>query len=486
MSRQILKTEQKALEINLNDIIYGTFAEIGAGQEVARNFFQVGAAAGTVAKTMSAYDKTYSDTIYGGKNAGRYVSEKRLLKMLEHEYSLMEERLEDVRPDSCFFAFADTVQAINYARTVKGNGWMGLRFQCIPGGAYNDMILHVRMLDKNNRQQQEAIGILGVNLIYAAFMYRGTPEEMIISLMDGLKSRIKIDMVRIKGPDLQNIDNRLLTLYLVKNSLTDVAMFDEARSSIHASEFLYRKNLMVVRGNFKPPTVVSVDAFKSSFAQFLAEADANEENSQLIAELTIENLTRDHELDEKDYLDRVDLLCTLGHKVIISNCSNHQGLIDYLKDYKIQRLGLVIGAIELQEIFIKKYEENKNGRLLVAFGELFTQNIRVFVYPAKLGTNDVELLTVDTMKVPEGIKFLYYHLKEQRQIVAVEGFDESLLHIIPGEVLKTIRTKGDKTWEDALPPALVEVVKKRNAFGYVTDEDVKTNRKISSNDASYF
>lgn len=485
MNRQILKTEQKALEINLNDIIYGTFAEIGAGQEVARNFFQVGAAAGTVAKTMSAYDKTYSDTIYGGKNAGRYVSEKRLYKMLEHEYKLMEERLEDVRPDSCFFAFADTVQAINYARTVKGNGWIGLRFQCIPGGEYNDLVLHVRMLDKNNRQQQEAIGILGVNLIYAAFMYRGTPEEMIVSLMDGLKSRIKIDMVRISGPDLDHIDNRLLSLYLVKHSLTDVAMFNSEKKSIHASEFLYKKNLMVVRGNFKPPTVVSVDAFKTSFDQFLRESESDHESSKLIAEITLENLTRDHELDEKDYLDRADMLCALGHKVIISNCTNHQGLIDYLKDYKIQRLGLVIGAIELQEIFEKKYEENKDGRLLVAFGELFTQNIKVYVYPAKYKTQG-GLLTVDTMQVPEGIKFLYYHLKEQQQIVAVEGFNESLLDIIPSEILKDLRTVGNSTWESALPDDLVEIIKDKKAFGYQPLEKEESKRNISSNDASYF
>jgi hypothetical protein len=485
MNRQILKTEQKALEINLNDIIYGTFAEIGAGQEVARNFFQVGAAAGTVAKTMSAYDKTYSDTIYGGKNAGRYVSEKRLYKMLEHEYKLMEERLEDVRPDSCFFAFADTVQAINYARTVKGNGWIGLRFQCIPGGEYNDLVLHVRMLDKNNRQQQEAIGILGVNLIYAAFMYRGTPEEMIVSLMDGLKSRIKIDMVRISGPDLDHIDNRLLSLYLVKHSLTDVAMFNSEKKSIHASEFLYKKNLMVVRGNFKPPTVVSVDAFKTSFDQFLRESESDRESSKLIAEITLENLTRDHELDEKDYLDRADMLCALGHKVIISNCTNHQGLIDYLKDYKIQRLGLVIGAIELQEIFEKKYEENKDGRLLVAFGELFTQNIKVYVYPAKYKTQE-GLLTVDTMQVPEGIKFLYYHLKEQQQIVAVEGFNESLLDIIPSEILKDLRTVGNSTWESALPDDLVEIIKDKKAFGYQPLEKEESKRNISSNDASYF
>lgn len=485
MNRQILKTEQKALEINLNDRVYGTFAEIGAGQEVARNFFQVGAAAGTVAKTMSAYDKTYSDTIYGGKEAGRYVSERRLLKMLEHEYNLLEERLDGVRTDTCFFAFADTVQAINYTRTVKGNGWMGLRFQCVPGGDYNDMILHVRMLDKNNRQQQEAIGILGVNLVYAAFMYRGNPEEMVISLMDGLKSRIKIDMVRINGPDLTNIDNRLLTLYLVKHSLTDVAIFDQNKSSLHASEFLYKKNVMVVRGNFRPSTVVTIDAFKNSYQQFLEEEKVTEENSQLLAEITIENLQIEDEIVEKDFLDRTELLCVLGHKVIISNCTNHQGLIDYLADYKIQKLGLVIGAIEMQELFIKKYEENKKGRLLIAFGELFTQNIRVYVYPAMMdGAKD--LLTIDTMNIPKGIRFLYSHLKDQRQIVSVENFDKNLLTIVPTDVFNSIGRKGDESWHQALPVELVEAVKRIGAFGYIGTDEKLRRQNSNQNDASYF
>lgn len=484
MNRQVLKTEQKALEINLNDKIYGTFSEIGAGQEVARNFFQVGAAAGTVAKTMSAYDKTYSDTIYGGKNAGRYVSEKRLHKMLDHEYALMEERLHEIRPSTCFFAFADTVQAINYARTVKGNGWMGLRFQCVPDGEYNDLVIHVKMLDNNNRQQQEAIGVLGVNLIYAAFMYRSRPEEMILSLLDGLKSRVHIDMVRLSGPDLENIDNRLLTLYLVKHSLTEVAIFDNHHKSIHPSEFLYKKNLMVVRGNFKPPTLVTIDAFNSSFQQFVKDNDASVENSELVAEITLDNLANSADVDEKDYLDRADLLCKLGHKVIISNCTNHQGLIDYLSDYKIQKLGLVIGVRELVELFNKKYDENRDGRLLVAFGELFTQNIKVYVYPAK--PNGEELMTAKNMPIPEGIKFLYYHLLEQKQIVAVQGFNKDHLHLIPTDVLQSIQTEGDILWEKALPEGLIPFVKSKGSFGYVSPDLKDGNDKVETNDAKYF
>jgi len=254
---QIIKTEQKALEINLNNMIYGTFAEIGAGQEVARNFFQVGAAAGTIAKTMSAYDKDFSDAIYGEEPSNRYVCESRLYKMLDHEYGLLEQRLEDKCELSTFFAFADTVAAINYSRTIKGNGWLGVRFQSRPCGPGNELVLHVKMLDNDNRLQQEAIGVLGVNMIYACFYKLDSPEEYIQSLMDGLDGRVSIDFVRVKGEAFAAVDNRLLNLYLVKHGFTDIAIIDQFKNSVHASEFLYKKDVMVVRGNFRPPTLVT-------------------------------------------------------------------------------------------------------------------------------------------------------------------------------------------------------------------------------------
>jgi len=288
--RQILKTEQKALDINLNDRIYGTFAEIGAGQEVARHFFLVGAAAGTIAKTMSAYDKTYSDRIYGEEESKRYVCESRLYKMLDHEYDLIEERLMASRPDTNFFVFADTVSAINYARTIKGNGWIGMRFQHYPGSEPNDVVMHVKMLDKNNRQQQEAIGILGVNLIYACYHYRDDQEEFVESLLDGLKSRVAIDMIRTNGPAFSHYDNRLLCLYMIKHKLTEVAIFNQQKTSVHASEFLYRKDVMVVRGHFRPPTLVTEDAFTKSFEQFKSEEGVDPSKCRLLAEITLDNL----------------------------------------------------------------------------------------------------------------------------------------------------------------------------------------------------
>ncbi len=459
---QIVKTEQKALEINLNKGIYGTFAEIGAGQEVARNFFQAGAAAGTIAKTMSAYDKIYSDQIYGPEKSGRYVCESRVYTMLDHEYNLLDERLTTCSLDTTFFVFADSVAAINYHKTIKGNGWLGIRFQLKPCSEPNDLILHVKMHDNDNRLQQEAIGVLGVNMLYACYHYNQDIEKFVRSLQDGIEGRISIDMMRLSGPEFQDVDDRITSLYLVKHGLTDVAIFDEEKKSQHASEFMYKKSVMVIRGNFRPPTLVTNDVIKSGFNQFMEEPEVNEEKSLVLTELTLDSLLKQGKIDEQDFLDRTELLCGLGHRVIFSNCSNHQMLINYLNDYKIKRLGLVIGSHELLEIINEKFYNNSDGRLLVAFGELFTRNIKIYVYPAKHESED-GLLHAGNLPVPAGIKFLYQHLLDSHQIVPIKNYNEDLLHIFPWKVLKMIK-EGKDGWEKMIPAKLVELIKDKGLF----------------------
>lgn len=462
--RHILQPEQKALNINLNKKIYGSFAEIGAGQEVARNFFQAGAAAGTIAKTMSAYDKTYSDAIYGAEESGRYVCESRLYKMLDHEYRLMDERLTKERPDTLFFAFADTVAAINYKRTIKGSGWMGIRFQLRPDGPVNDLIIHVKMNDNNSHLQQEAIGVLGVNMIYACFKFHDNMPEFVDSLNDGIKGRVSIDMIRLEGPDFWHVDNRLLCLYVVKYGLTDVAIFNKDRRSIHASEFLWKKDLMVVRGHYRPPTTVTLDVFSSGFKQFKAEEGVNGDSAYIISEITMDNLFIDGQLDPDDFLERSDCLCALGYDVIVSNCKNHQTLINYLADYNIGKLGLVIGVKELSSIIEEKYYNNQDGRLLVAFGELFNRNIKVYVYPAFF-EKDGELINAKSLIVPDGIHFLYKHLIDGHQIVEIENYDKDLLDIMPWNVLDSIE-KGNDSWEKTVPAQVAEIIKEKNLFNY--------------------
>lgn len=485
MTRRILETEQKALEINLDERVYGAFAEIGAGQEVARHFFQAGAAAGTIAKTMSAYDKVVSDEIYGTEEQGkgRYVCESRLYKMLAHEYALMEGRLRAQRPEQCFFAFADTVAAINYQKTIKGDGWLGLRFQLTPGAAPNDLVLHVRLLDQDNRLQQQAVGILGVNMLYACYRYQSDPETLLRSLMDNLVGRVKIDMVRLQGPDFQNLDNRLLCLWLVKNQLSEVAIFGPDGLSLHAGEFLYRKSILIARGSYRPPTLVQQDMIRCAKAQFRAEPDVDANNTFFLTEITLDNLRADGELSERDFLDRAEILCAMGETVIISDCVQHKRLIAYFADYKIHRIGLAMGARKLQNILHETCEANPDN-LLGAFGEVFTRNVRFYVYPflptlpalpavasppakpwragAKAGEH---LITSKNLSIPPAIHFLYDHLLESRNIVDLQGFEPKILNIYHKAVLKQIQ-HGESGWEEKVPPEVARLIREKRLFGW--------------------
>ena len=464
MARKALETEQKALEINLDDGVYGTFAEIGAGQEVARHFFQAGAAAGTIAKTMSAYDKVYSDNIYGQEASGRYVCESRLYKMLDHEYELMHSRLQNEMPGCNFFVFADTVSALNYSKTVQGDGWLGLRFQLNPDAEPNDIVLHVKMLDNDTKLQQQAVGILGVNLVYACFRYNDEAEVMLVSLLDNLHDRVVIDMVRITGPEFQNLDNRWISLMLVKHGLSNVAIFGPDGRNVHASEFLYKKNVLVVRGSFRPATLVNQDMIQSSWQQFRNEKEVDARSAVLLAEITMDNLRVNGVLDEKDFLDRAEVLCAMGQTVVISNCEDHQKLISYFSDFKIRKVGLVIGVRQLLEVINNKYQANHDGRLLTSFGELFTRNIKMYVYPA-MQEGSEELMTSVNLPVPEGIKFLYQHLLDSEQIVDIKGFNTEVLHIFSRNVLELLQADEDN-WDKMVPEKVGKLIKENCLFGF--------------------
>ena len=466
MARQALETEQKALEINLNDKIYGTFAEIGAGQEVARYFFTVGAAAGTIAKTMSAYDKTYSDKIYGVEASGRYVCESRLYKMLDHEFDLMNTRLANERPDTNFFIFADTIAALNYSRTIKGDGWLGLRFQLSPQGETNDIVLHVKMKDNSTQLQAQAVGILGVNLLYACYHYNHDPEIMIQSLMDNLDGRVEIDMIRITGPDFKDLDNRWLSLMMVKNKMTKVAMFGPDGQNVHGSEFLYKKHVLVVRGSFRPATLVNQDMINKSFEQFRNEADVDARKALVLTEITMDNLCGGDmsALDEKDFLDRAEVLCAMGQTVVVSNCEQHQKLVTYLADFKVQKVGLVIGVKELLKVINSKYFDDKKKSLLMEFGELFTKKMKMYVYPS-MQEGSEELMTCKNLPIPEGIKFLYKHLLEDGKIVDIENYDSDHLHIFSKQVLDMIQA-NDESWEKMVPTKVAKLIKEKYLFDY--------------------
>ena len=464
----VLETDQKALEINLDDRFYGTFAEIGAGQEVARYFFQVGAAAGTIAKSMSAYDKTVSDEIYGTeeKGKGRYVCEPRLYRMLDHEYGLLENRLREERPGQNFFAFANTVSAINYQKTNKGDGWLGLRFQLDPESAPNDLVLHVRLLDNDNRLQQQAIGILGVNLIYACFRYAAEPETLLRSLMDKLKDRVQIDMVRLEGPEFQSFDRCLLSLWVVKNGLSDIAIFDPTGRPVHAGEFLYKKSVLIARGSYRPPTLVQQDMIRCAHEQFIREIAQNGDAVFFLTEITLDNLRASGEMEERDFLDRAEMLCALGQTVIISNFAQHKKLIAYFSDYRVQRIGIAMGVRKLRNIVLQTYQNNP-GNLLSAFGEIFLKNVRFYIYPATATEGEISaddaLLTSQNMDIPEDIHFLYQYLLDNKNIVDIQHFNRDVLDIFQKDVLRMIQD-GSAGWESKVPKTVADLIHAKKLF----------------------
>jgi hypothetical protein len=485
--KELLTTNRKALTINLDGPIYGTFAEIGAGQEVARVFFQAGGASGTIAKTISAYDMTFSDAIYG--KAPRYVSRERLALMVEHEYALLIERLAAQRGDrTTFFAFADTVSTKNFKGTNEAHGWMGIRFQAEPGGPPSDIVLHVRMWDKENVLQQQALGIVGTNLIYGAFYYRDDPRQFIESLLDNLSSdRIEVDMLKFSGPAFHHVDNRLMSLHLVHFGLTNAVMFSPSGDVLQPSEVLHKKAILVERGSFRPVTNVNVDMLNCATAQFVQEPLVKGKEVIVLMEITMNNLLAAGELDAHDFLSRVDLLSDIGYTVLISNYSEYYRLTSYFRRYTKEMIGVTMGINNLLEIFNEKYYDNLEGGILESFGRLFRNSVRLYVYPMRQDAYDKYLTTGQTTSVPSAtgshsfaagvlinaknvqvvdhLRNLYNHLLENHYIDTIVGFDRDILHIFSRDVLRRIK-ESDPTWEQMVPASVVAAIKKRGLFGY--------------------
>ncbi len=466
MERIILSTSQKALKINLNENIYGTFAEIGAGQEVVRHFFRTGGASGTIAKTMSAYDKDFSDAIYGTEEDGRYVTESRLRKMIEHEYHLIEQRLSRKKnPNRCYFAFSDTVATINFTKKFKGHGWMGLRFQLDPKEEPNDVIFHIRMKEEEAYLQQETIGILGVNLIYGCFHIRNNPEELLRSLYDNIaKYKIEIDMVHFEGPAFEAVDNRLMSLQLIKNGMTDAVIFGPEGKNILPAALLYKKNILALRGSFRPATKVNLDMIKTGYSNFIKERKVDREKLVVLFEITLNNLKSEGEIDEQDFLDRAEILCSLGQTVLISNHQEYYKLVEYFSRYTEERMGLIMGVTNLLELFDGKYYRSLKGGILEAFGILYSTDLKLYVYPSQ-PTTESKIEDSTSIKIHPRFKPLYDFLISNRRIIDIEDYDPEILQIFSRDILRKIRN-GEKGWEYALPAFVDNLIREKGLFGY--------------------
>ena len=464
MQHERPNTERKALAVNLDPRRYGSFAEIGAGQEVVRWFFRVGGAAGTIAKSMSAYDMSVSDAIYG--HCERYVCRQRLEDMLDHEHSLNLERLRESRGDTtAFFAFADTVSARNFHGTNDCHGWMGIRFQAHPRDQDSQIILHVRMLDTENALQQEALGIVGVNLLYGAFFLNHEPDQLIESLLDNLSTRrIEIDMIEFSGIAFRHVDNRVMSLRLVQLGLSSAAMFSAKGEVLQPSEVLYKKPILVERGSFRPLTHVNVDMLRAAQEKFLKENDVDADKVVTLAEITMHNLQANGGIDLRDFLARVDVLAACGMTVLISDYFEYYRLAAYLARYTKNKIGITMGAASLQELFDEKYYTKLDGGILESFGRLFKNDLKLYIYPL-LNKETGQLTTVENLEIKPELRKLYQHLVDRHCIQQLDNHNPQHLSTFSREVLKQIQA-GNMDWVEHVPAEVAEVIQQRGFFGF--------------------
>lgn len=452
-------TRNKALQINKDTAFYGSFAEIGAGQEVARHFFQAGLASQTIAKSMSAYDKVFSDKIYG--KGSRFVSQERLMKMLQHEYNLIEERLEERKANTCFFAFANTVSTSSHEEVPTCHGWMGIRFQVTPGGPYNDIVVHVKMLDRLRLQQQEALGILGVNIVYAARYLIKDGEQFIRSLLDNLSNdRIEINFIRFDGPDLKHMDNRLLSLELLRNNVTQAIMFSPKGEVLLASDALYKKPILVQRGTFRPVTKTNLEIIDAGLNHFTKDMGCKKSDVISVLEMTTLSLTNQGTLDQKDFLERVDTICAVDKYVLVTNFPLFSQLKTYLRRQTDAAIGIVLGAATLPPLFDPKFYEKEQNGLLGSFSRLFDEKTKIYVYPYKTKES---CQTAQTFYPDRKLAHLYMHFIENKFIVDMEDCD-SIDTSVRADDIRELLKKGDKGWEKLVPEPVRELIKKKKLF----------------------
>jgi hypothetical protein len=454
-----LSTPQKALQINIDLKKFGTFAEIGAGQEVARWFFHVGRAAGTVAKSISAYDMAISDELYGA--TGHYVSRERLQSMLTREFEQLQRR-HPAKPDEpkALFVFADTVATQSHTHT--GQGWMGVRFQDVPNGETSEILIHFAMNDPETVNEQEAAGILGVNLIHAAFYFNYDPKLIVNSLMDGLsRHRIEVDMIKFSGPVFSGVDNRLMSLQLVENALTDAAMFTATGEVVQPSEVLYAKPVLIERGSFRPVTNVTLDMLVRAQKQCEQDRAGTGGEPVVLMEMTLNNLMAAQTIDHQDFLERVDLLGALGKTVMISNYTRFDAVTAYLRKSTKSSIAMVMGVPTLAEIFEEKYYADLPGGILQGLGGLFEGPVKLLIYPTKDAGG--QLSTAENIQVPATQRKLYEYLRENCMIEPIREFDDAQLQITPADVLQKLRS-SDPAWRTMVPPRVADLIAQRHLF----------------------
>ena len=469
--RKIMTPEEKALSINLNPEAYGSFAEIGAGQEVARWFFRAGRASATIAKTISAYDMSYSDYLYGAEENHRYVCESRLRKMLDREYVVLTERTAGKNPDQTrYFAFSDTV-ASKKSADGGGHGWMGIKFQHTARSSPSSIVLHVRLRDDDVLSQQEAVGILGVSLVHGAIENWANPHQLLAGLKDGLKKhKLEVDMIDFSGPAFSGVDNRVMSVYLVELGFVNAVIFTAEGKTLQPTDALFRKNVLVQRGRFRPLTKLHVEMFEAGKKQFLKNPQVKPESLISFFEITLGELKRDGVLDVEDFLARVDMIKAAGQNVMITRYAEYFKLNEFFSQHTQSKVGMIMGVGHLKLIFDEKCYAQVPGGLMAALGHLFSPNVTGLIFPAQNldlhlpTTRDLtDLITSKNFPIEGPVRDLYSFMRSRQSLVDIEEFSLESLKINSDDILTQIES-GRTGWENSVPLAVSELIHARKLF----------------------
>ena len=457
---------QKALSINLDANVYGSIAEIGAGQETSRWFFRAGGAAGTIAKTISAYDMKFSDAIYG--KSPRYVSRDRISAMLNCEFNLLLERLDQYRKDTrCFFSFANTVAARSFTHKTDGHGWLGVRFETQAHEPPSTIVLHVNLHGKSNIQDQETLGVLGINLIYAALYLYQDLDALLLSLVDQLFSEVvEIDLIDFSGPAFSQVDNRLMALRLVQHGLSNAALFSAEGQIVQMADALWKKSVLIERSRFHPPTKLTIDLLDCAQNRFTEELNIGNDDLLVLSEMTLCDLKSNTQsgVDTDDFLHRADILCALGKHVLISNYGEFFKLAQYLFNYTKSPVAIAMGLPSLRDLFNEKYYTSLPGGILESFGRLFKHDLRLYVCP-EIDIDTGELIDINALQLEPHLHHLYRYLLENKFVRDLNTINTDYLKIHSDQVLDRIH-QNTPGWENSVPEQVADIIKKQHYFNW--------------------
>jgi len=460
----LLSTKEKSVHINIDSNYYGAIAEIGGGQETVRHLFQAGGASNTVAKSISAYDMLFSDHFYNQGNPSRHVAEERLRKMIDYEYGELIEIL-DKKNTRKFFAFANTVETLNFTKSNHGNGWLGIAVEGTDRYHPNKMFIHVKLHENDTLLQQYTLGALGINLIYGGLFQCEDPRDVLLSLLDNLDTgRVEVDYVFAEGPDMEWVDNRLLNLMLVSNDMTPAIMFDPSGKVQQPGELLYKKNVIVLRGYFRPINNLGMEFMEDSLANFKKDEDYRPDNTIAFCEISLKYLIQNEKVDDKDFLHRVDLLNMMGQSVMISKFYRYFQLVKYFAQFKLIKLRLVVGLPTFDKILDSSNYTDLRGGLLEAMGALFQKNVKVYLYPY-IDMTTGEVIYPEDSHFSEVNRMLWQYLNATRKILILKSISPKSLEI-HSEYISNLIEKGDENLINYVPEKVYHSIKRNKLFGY--------------------